>query len=334
MKGEKAKKILYVFLHMKKTGGTTFAHHIEKNLRPGEFLWFFRYYGDYERVSNRTELKTKILSLSQRQRDKLKIIGGHSIYYGIDEWLPERDVRYVAFLREPIGRTISNYNFFRTRINHPHNDEQAEIFRRFVMDAGRARNFNETLDYCAVLSNNMFKFLADHVYDTYTDESVAEPYVDQLKNQEILNKLKAVLDKFYFIGLTERSDSDLLFLYGKLGIKKFFADQNISRKFFQLGPDDNAMLKKIEEKNGLDRQLYDYAAGLNGKFRKVNIGYPVIVSRAKARRAIYKFLHPLKHREWTFIDLLYQLSAALKKRSRRYSRLVAAIKNVPPQPLN
>jgi len=75
------------------------------------------------------------------------------------------------------------------------------------------------------------------------------------------------LNKFYFIGLTEQRD-DFNFFYRCLGLKRFFPDHNISKKYFSLeqAPDPDLIASIIDQKK-LDLDLYQEAVELNRRFR-------------------------------------------------------------------
>ncbi|KAL6059529.1 Capsular polysaccharide biosynthesis protein WcbF [Balamuthia mandrillaris] len=96
-----------VFLHIPKTAGSSIKHIVKEICdRSGEVL------GHHERYD--------FLTFSARKQRLFCGLSAH-LGYGIHEqpeWkLPDREVAYITFLRDPISRTISQYNFSSKRLN-------------------------------------------------------------------------------------------------------------------------------------------------------------------------------------------------------------------------
>ena len=44
-------------------------------------------------------------------RQRARILIGHGVYWGIHQWLPNREPRYLTFFREPTEQLVSLYNY-------------------------------------------------------------------------------------------------------------------------------------------------------------------------------------------------------------------------------
>ncbi|GAI20235.1 unnamed protein product, partial [marine sediment metagenome] len=179
----KKKEPLYIFLHVMKTGGTTIREHIVENFRKEEYL--FLYLNKYPFLREKKDIKHYISSLTKKRRDKLKIIFGHRSYYGLHELFPDREVRYIAFLRNPIDRIISHYNFQRENLNKKVNLKRS---REVILINGKILPFGRRwFKQNEVFSENyMTKFF--FFYPTHRSKG-------KIIDDSILKKVKKTLNK-------------------------------------------------------------------------------------------------------------------------------------------
>ncbi|MEM3122355.1 MAG: hypothetical protein QXH60_02860, partial [Candidatus Pacearchaeota archaeon] len=132
---------------------------------------------------------------------------------------------------------------------------------------GKALSFKEFLDDKYNLNNFMTNFLFSKFkyYKNSGDEMNTN--IDEIK----INIAKKLLDKCYFVGLTENAN-DFNFIYALLEIEAIVPKQNVSDKFLKRIT-DRELLNFAKEKNMLDYIVYSYAKSLNKKFKKNNILY-------------------------------------------------------------
>jgi hypothetical protein len=229
---------LYIFFHLPKCAGSTMRTHIEENLRPGERLGL--YHGK-EKALSREEVFRTVESLSGRERNALKLIYGHEAYYGLHEYF-DRPVRYFTFFRNPIDRAFSFYNYHMTL-----------AVKSGERNAGELPGFIEWLNGNPWMIDEMLGCCFDYGYHPRTTEITDQVFKD-------------ILDKFYFVGLTERHDEDALFIFHKLGFQRFFPAKNASNRYFRDRSPE--ILEAIATASVQDRKLFERAVLRNAEDRK------------------------------------------------------------------
>ncbi len=294
-----------------KCAGTTISRHLSENYNEKEILLLYQHVSNLKNMKERSDVRAHILSLPAERRKKIKVIIGHRAYYGIDKLFPEKEPRYVVFLRNPFNRTISHYNFERTMLDKGVNMER---HRNFLFREGRLLSLKEWFFANKVFQNFTFRFLFSHFF---SDESlsITDEYFtgNEDMTEKNLEKIKAALARFYFVGITEKGE-DMLFLYYQLGMKKFFGRENVSGKYLK-----NEEIKKAKEYMlpclEFDQKIYDYALKTNVEFKKRHQEFRFIVFYMRLRSSLY-FMQ-----EW-----LFKISAKLKKHSKIYKKFVEIVK--------
>lgn len=313
---------IYAFFHIPKTAGSTFNHHLTQNFAPDQILAFSvrgQYYNvhnqQYEHFNSREEMIMYLESLSRAQRNRIKVIYGHSVFCGIAAYF-DKPVRYITFMRETVARTISRYNYcfaFTRDIEQMPSWHCSPAFRaywgsireQFHPPRGSIR-FPEWLDSLTY-------------YDTLQYLFVREQYIPAgPMSQSVAKELFA---QFYFVGLTERFTDDSLFIYSLLGVRSFYGRQNISEKQHRLQSHREAAT--IRAKLPDDVCLYEEACRQNERFRKQHSEYARAVRYMRVRRQFYILVlqHPRR-----VLESLYKFSSWLKQRSRVYTWCIAHLK--------
>lgn len=260
---------LYIFLHVPKSGGMTINRHCIRNLQDGGVLWLsprgmMRFIGEdshplyqkaEERISNRlgrshadTRQWTQqfINALSDTQRRRLKAVVGHHAYLGIHR-LFDRKGRYFTFLRDPVERVISHYNYLFTQT-----EESREIYR-IADKSGRPRTLDQWVTEEEVASNFMTRFLARQMSERPSGEIGSFPPV----TQDDFTDARKLLDKCFFVGLTERHQ-DFACIYNILGFSRGIGRQNVT-KVKKVTNVEDRIRDLIRVRNTYDEKLYAYA---------------------------------------------------------------------------
>lgn len=301
-------KYLYIFIHIPKTGGSSFRKHIEKNIGESERLLFeykdLRYGKKVKsrKKETRKRASEKIASLTKGQRKKIKVIYGHSVPYGIHEYF-ERPSRYIVFIREPNKRTLSLYNFilFNYKRDTKKGVKRVDYKYQLLVD-GKIPDFAEWVD-------RKYGVRGKGVDTTF----------QLLKDLGYVASIKSIgkqMDKFWFVGLTKNLNKDLLFLYETMGFNKFFVRQNITKK--EIGSIRKKELRsKLAEKNNKDYKIYEGSLRSNQKFKEKAKDYESKVKKAKVKRGILlPFTQVLFDPKGSLIDL----SGLLRRKSRFYEK--------------
>ncbi len=276
------KDYLYIFLHLPKTAGVTFRYHVNKNLKKDKYL--IMSYQNLELDSDNPTLSSKkyqeaafryLKKLSKKERENIKVIYGHLVHYGIDQFF-SKPARYFVFFRNPIDRTVSVYSYLMHLFEHEDKTGKKKNYyqRAFLID-GKVPSFNNWLK----IKYNPTEFKG---FLTMAGWLRLHGFADQtIKDSKSAN---SALKKFYFIGLTENYNEDALYLYDKLGFKKYFIDQNISLKKFDL--EKERLSQEILKVNKEDAILYQQAILANMEFKKANKDFIKVINRKGLERNI------------------------------------------------
>jgi hypothetical protein len=292
--------ILYIFIHVPKCAGSTINKHIDHTLNPDQVLTLYhpnvladreRRYGPIlphlsmeekmiaQPILEKTWIQDLIQALPADRRDSIRLLRGHLTYYGIHQFF-NKEPRYFTFLRHPVDRVISHYNYHLSRI-----PERQKFFRvRSAND--QIIPFLDWLEMNAAASNRMGWFLSERYSGKImNDHQAVTTFAD-------LERAKQFLNQCYFVGLTEKK-SDVNYIYNRLKINQYFVDENVSKKYYKLSH-DLAERVKIESKNNLDFTLYQYAKSLNQDTVKDMQDYSSAVFYTQVRRGISRFKSKLQ----------------------------------------
>ena len=282
-------------MHMPKTGNTTILNNIKSNFDKNKFI------DSYSPL-----IRQQLKSMSKEQKNEIRLIIGHTAYYGIHKFFPDREPRYIIFLRKPVKRTLSHYNFQRMWFAQKRNR-----FEGMLLQGNKVLDFKNWFLKNPVFQNFMCKFLFVHFFEK--DLRIRNVSFDRKK----FNDVKRILNKFYFIGLTENPE-DFLFIYSLLGVERFFPNQNISKKYFiPKNYKDNKEF--ILNKCQYDKELYEYARELNAKFKSEHKNFNIITYYIGIKRFFTCEYCALMKR-------LYYISAKLRRKSKGYSKVLDFVK--------
>lgn len=265
---------LIIFVHIPKTAGEVFKRSLEASLPRHSFVrTSFSYFEPFFNLKTRQmdffqgkeHFVDYIRSLTKEQVEQIRCIGGHDSYYGIHELFPDAEPRYVTFLREPIARTVSLYNFERMSWEtYSKKSGDLSVFafnflkrmrEDFLID-GRPPSFEEWLIK-----------IYDKTIPFYSSMTGFLKHLGFIGDGE---KESDLLRKFYFVGITEQYDEDAAYLFRELGVKKRSSDRNASTPYVSANTLPKGVIDKIVELNRADLDLYESAVLENRRFNKMD----------------------------------------------------------------
>lgn len=276
--------IIWIFLHLWKTGGTTFSAHLSKHLKWDEEFINLSPWGAYSRKKNK---RPKFFYRKLSERKKVKVIGGHYTFYGIHKWVPNKKPRYITFLRCPAQRLVSQFNGIISMGEGGTKISGDITFEQWYTP--RMRN-EMTYFYCRRLppmlqTLRITQILISRLKSISLVRKLKQKAEDNLcLNSKHLDKAKSLLRRCWFVGLTEELDYDLAFLFNEIGVPKGWKNYRVAddgkntmediidhptylrsggkthKRVFVL---DEETKRRIYEENELDVTLYNYAKELH-----------------------------------------------------------------------
>ena len=217
MKNKKLKSTTFpIFVHIERAGGTT-LHYLLQGCIPGYLSLHPWYYwtNEYENGFREKELKV-LLKIAPWVRG----VGGHTVkpYYKYENIIG-KPISYVTFIRDPVARYISHYNYQKK---------------------------------CMNIHWTMKSFIAEKRFSNFQTVRIAgKPCLD--------TAIKILEKKFTFVGLVEHYVKSVQKMCRTLSIpcpmKENIIKKNSVRSNYEYNDDT---LIKIKKENNLDISLYNY----------------------------------------------------------------------------
>ncbi|MDD5070696.1 MAG: sulfotransferase family 2 domain-containing protein, partial [Candidatus Omnitrophica bacterium] len=233
---------LYIVLHIPKAAGTTLRMHFENCFGFDRVVSF---YEDDDNFENRQQSRDYLRDLSSKDKQKIKMIYGHTACYGLHKYF-NRPYRYITFLRDPVDRMISMYNY-RMGLFY----SKGEWTKEFFTKSGERQKFKDWIEVIPGYKNQLLRILLQDTDFDQNSRSLAEQ----------LEKAKDILRKFWFIGFVEDFKNDSSYLCKELGIPNCQIRKNVTKTKY-LAENYEEVRKFVLSFSPIDKEIYDYALAL------------------------------------------------------------------------
>lgn len=237
-----------IFLHIPKAAGTTMLPILVRQYEKKSVL---PVYG--ENKIRGIEAIEKIRDFPAEQRMRIRVLVGH-MKFGLHEYL-KPPATYITFLRRPIERIVSQYNYVRRNPDH-------YLFEKFMakdMDIGEfvASGISDETD------NGQTRLISG------AGDSI--PFGECSPDLLQIAK-KNISEHFAFVGLSERFDESLLIMKDMFGWKNpYYKSRNVAKSPVSKESLSKEIQEIITKYNELDLQLYDFA---EKRFVEIVAGQP------------------------------------------------------------
>lgn len=224
-----------IFLHIPKAAGTT-LHRIIERQYPQEHVLSF----GADAVGSLAAFK----AMSNEERSEIQVLKGH-LPFGVHKYFPQ-PTTYITFLRNPVERIISYYQFVLLNPEHYLHEQVT----------------SQDMSLLEVLENKMTPDIANGqvrlLSGVWNNVPVGEC------TQQMLDKAKEHMHaNFSVIGLVEQFDASLILLKRAFNWQHIhYQKQNVSANRSSQITVSPQTLKAIQHYNNLDTQLYAYAQEL------------------------------------------------------------------------
>ncbi len=227
---------LVVFTHIPKTAGMTFKKLLDRRFPAAQRP---KIGPDYQASVDR------IKSLSEEAKAQIRCLSGH-LPFGIHKFFPQRRMQYVGFVRDPVGRAVSEYLFIA---------KQPQLMPLIGLKAGTNLSPQAYLEYQASIGMMDFQTRMLCGYDNMI-ESMLPPY-PEMKIEDADTLINRIVESYAMIGTVERFDESLLLINEKFNWRSAcYVSRNVAAPSKKKAELKQAIADEVRRLNPLDCQLY------------------------------------------------------------------------------
>lgn len=230
-----------IFLHMAKSGGTTFCDIIsaQRQYHPDICVWGF---------SSVDGLYCNLNGLTTEEQKRIEVVFGH-MFFGVHKKLPQTNFKYITLLRNPIERIISGYYYT----------------REIILDMNLRNMFNNMTLYDYVTSIDWDLNMNDGYWPGSTVNMQTRMLAGKIED-DLETAKNNIKNYFSVVGITERFDETLKVLQKNLGWEiNDYQNRNVNPNRHTQEEIPDEIIEIIKSKNEKDLALYQFANQLLDK---------------------------------------------------------------------
>jgi hypothetical protein len=253
-----ANQPLLAFVHIPRTGGGTVSSAISKNYSP------MKGPGNYQKSPDKTRSG---LARIAAEPGYWEAVGDHVPYGLYLQYLPA-ETRYITILRDPVDRVLSHYHFHAQAGEPPGTAGARKLKRVWEELLDNERSELEGGEEAETVLPEDAEFSLEEglrrkipIYDNFMTRFLwgGESLFGELP-PDALERAKANIASFFFVGVRERLDESIILLGRKLGAGPMpYYLRHVSWRRPQLGETSPELRELVGEHNALDVELYRFA---------------------------------------------------------------------------
>jgi hypothetical protein len=252
-------KNAFYFWHIPKTAGTSITHSLKENFSSElicpSWIW------------------SQLLKDSRTTLNNYSLISGH--FYSAILSVLDTTPLIITFLRDPLRRAISHFSHIKRFSQHYLNSVCCKLgtFDAFMSDL-RSRPMVSNFQ-CRMLALSfdpyyMAESLSTADLDAYRLEQLIESMEMKITDDDLYEQAKERLERFFFVGITERYDDSIRLLAKLTGWKLKYSELNKNPNLNNKVSISSKTQNQFEELNKADYKLYKHAIIMfDSKFKDI-----------------------------------------------------------------